>query len=267
MRLDVYLAESGTVKSRTRALELIKAGLVTVNGKSISKASFEVDETDEVVVDRSEHEYVSRAALKLKYASEMFGISFKGLVAADLGSSTGGFCQVMLEDGISEVYAVDIGHGQLHPSVAANKKVHVLEGVNARYLDADVLTKKVDIVTSDLSFISQTLVLESIARILNPGGMYIGLIKPQFEAGRGNIGKHGLVKDKRVHADVIERVVTAAAAYGFECVNLTASPILGGDGNREFLARYEYKDSVRNTIGRRDIEKIVEGDGGVVWKR
>ena len=258
MRLDMYLAENGFVSSRTRALDLIKKGSALVNGKTVTKPSYNVGEADEVTLADQEDKYVSRAAHKLLYAKEAFGICFEGLVAADLGASTGGFCQVMLESGIDEIFAVDIGHGQLHESIKADRRVHLLEGVNARYIDVDTLGKNVDIVTADLSFISQTLVLEGVSRILKESGIYIGLIKPQFEAGRANIGKNGVVKDKRVHADVIEKVIFCANSLGLVCRKLDVSPIEGGDGNREFLAYYTFENKPGDIPSRKEIEIIAD---------
>lgn len=260
MRIDVYLAENGLASSRTRALDLIKKGLVSVGGKTVTKASFDVTDSDEITVENSGNQYVSRAALKLAHAKEYFGIDFAGLDAVDLGASTGGFCQVMLDSGIKEVCAVDIGHGQLHESIASDKRVRVFEGVNARYIDESIIGKRVDIVTADLSFISQTLVFEAIASILKPYGVYIGLIKPQFEAGRDKVGKGGIVKDKRVHADVIEKVILNANTFGLVCKDITSSPILGGDGNREFLAYYIYEQTPGEIPSREKIDIIAKGD-------
>ncbi|MBQ4137117.1 MAG: TlyA family RNA methyltransferase [Clostridia bacterium] len=257
MRIDTYLAENGIAPSRTRATDMIKKGLVKVDGRVVAKPSFEIGEGQKVSVDRSEHEYVSRAAHKLAFAKECFGISFDGLCAADLGASTGGFCQVMLEDNIKKLWAIDIGHGQLHPDVAKDKRVCVLEGVNARYITEETLGQKVDIVTSDLSFISQTLVFEAICKILKPDGIYIGLIKPQFEAGRENIGKGGIVKDKKIHERVIEKVIGSANSFGLVCTGITASPILGGDGNREFLACYVKREKPGDIPTRDKIQSVV----------
>lgn len=257
MRIDTYLAENGMAPSRTRASEMIKKGLVTADGKIVTKPSFEVDENSIVRVDKTEHEYVSRAAHKLAFAKECFGISFEGLCAADLGASTGGFCQVMLEAGIKKLWAIDIGHGQLHPSIAGDERVCVLEGVNARYVSEETLGQRVDIVTSDLSFISQTLVFDSICKILKPDGIYIGLIKPQFEAGRENIGKGGIVKDKRIHERVIESVIGCANVHGLVCTKLASSPILGGDGNREFLACFVNRGEPGDIPSREIIQAVV----------
>lgn len=260
MRLDVYVSEKSEI-SRTRASELIKKGRVSVDGRIVTKPSFDVED-NAVEISLDEENYVSRGAKKLAYALEKFDIDIDGLIAVDLGASTGGFCQVMLNAGIKKVYAVDIGHGQLHEKIAADNRVISLEGINARYIDTDVIGEKADIVTADLSFISQTLVFEAITRILKKDGKYIGLIKPQFEAGRQNIGKGGIVKDKRVHSQVIKKVIESANAFGLVCEKLDVSPILGGDGNREFLALYSFTGEAGTLPSDYDIEKIVnEGEG------
>ncbi len=262
MRLDLYLAETKMAASRTKALDLIKKGAVAVNSKAVTKPSYDVTDGDAVKILCETDKYVSRAAHKLLYAAKRFGIDFTGLTAVDLGASTGGFCQVMLEGGIKEVFAVDIGHGQLHNSISSDERVRVLEGVNARYIDMDTIGKKADIVTADLSFISQTLVLEAVKRILKDGGIYVGLIKPQFEAGRENIGKRGIVKDKRVHADVIEKIILCANSHNLVCRAITTSPILGGDGNKEFLAYYVAEEKPGAIPDRAMIESIVNKSGG-----
>ncbi len=256
MRLDVYLSENNTEISRTKASELIKKGLVSVDGKVVLKPSFELFEESKVLLEKTD-EYVSRAAKKLEAALEMFDIDVNGLMAIDLGASTGGFCEVLLNNGAKFVYAVDIGHGQLHVKIASDKRIKSLEGVNARYVDENTIGEKADIVTADLSFISQTLVFEAITRILKPNGIYVGLIKPQFEAGRQNIGKGGIVKDKRVHADVIKKVIEGANLKGLVCFDLAPSPILGGDGNREFLAAYRYKGMVDKLVLSEKIQSVV----------
>lgn len=261
MRLDLYLAGKQLAESRTKALDTIKKGNVKVNSKIVTKPSFDVGENDTVELCEEKYRYVSRAAEKLVFAKEEFGIDFDGLVGVDLGASTGGFCQVMLEGNIKELFAVDIGHGQLHKEVAKDNRVRVLEGVNARYIDESHIGKKADIVTADLSFISQTLVFEAITRILKPGGIYIGLIKPQFEAGRENIGKHGIVKYKKVHVDVIEKVVCSANLFGLVNKGLAVSPILGGDGNKEFLAYYVFEGISGETPSKEKITRLVTNDG------
>ncbi len=256
MRLDVFMTETALAESRTRAAELIRGGLVSVNGKHITKPSAEVKEDDNVALSDGGLRYVGRGALKLLAAAETWHIDFSDLVCADIGASTGGFTEVMLELGAKRVYAVDIGHGQLHPRLAGDSRVVNLEGVNARYMDADTLGERVDAVCADLSFISQTLVLEAISKILRPGGFYVGLIKPQFEAGPKSIGKGGIVKDVRAHTEAVQKVVSFAASVGFECVGLIPSPITGGDGNREFLAKYILRDTPCAPPDTEEIKKI-----------
>ena len=256
MRLDVFLTQTALADSRTRAAELIRSGLVCVNGRQITKPSTDVGDSDEVTLADGGLKYVSRGALKLLAALEAWNIDLTTLVCADIGASTGGFTEVMLEYGAEKVYAVDSGHGQLHPRLADDSRVINLEGVNARYMDSDTLGEKVDAVCADLSFISQTLVLEAISKILKPGGIYVGLIKPQFECGKEYIGKGGIVKDPRAHTEAVKKVTSFAASIGFECVGLIPSPVTGGDGNREFLAKYILKASPCLPPDTNEIKKI-----------
>lgn len=260
MRLDIYVSEQMNI-SRTRASEFIKGGKVRVDGKEVTKPSFEVCD-NEIDINTDEDAYVSRGAKKLLCALDCFKIDVAGLTCADLGASTGGFCEVLIGHGAKKIYAVDIGHGQLHPKIENDARVVSLEGVNARYIDDTVFGEKVDIVTADLSFISQTLVFEAICRVLKPQGRYIGLIKPQFEAGRENIAKGGIVKDKKVHRHVIKKVIESANTYGLVCESIVPSPILGGDGNREFLAVYIYRGEPGIIPGDKEIAGILEKEGG-----
>ena len=256
MRLDVFMTENALAESRTRASELIRGGLVCVNGKQVTKPSADVGENDNITLSDGGLRYVGRGALKLVAAADEWDIDFSGLVCADIGASTGGFTEVMLERSAKAVYAVDIGHGQLHPKLAGDVRVTSLEGVNARYMTEDTLGERVDAVCADLSFISQTLVLEAITKILKPGGFYVGLIKPQFECGPKSIGKGGIVKDVRAHTEAVEKVVSFAASVGFECVGLIPSPITGGDGNREFLAKYILRNTPCASPDTDEIKKI-----------
>ena len=258
MRIDVFMVETALSESRTRASELIRSGLVTLNGRQVTKPSTEVGEGDDVKLADGGLKYVGRGALKLVAAADTWNIDFENLVCADIGASTGGFTEVMLERGAKKVFAIDIGHDQLHPKLQSNPKVINLEGINARYMDSDTLGEQVDAVCADLSFISQTLVLEAIAKILKPNGFYVGLIKPQFECGKAKIGKGGIVKDERAHTEAVQKVISFAASIGFECVGLTVSPITGGDGNREFLAKYVLKDSPCAPLCADEIKKITE---------
>lgn len=258
MRLDVFMVEAALSESRTRAAALIREGLVSINGRQATKPSTEVTDSDNVTLADGGLKYVGRGALKLLAAVDTWNIDFDGLVCADIGASTGGFTEVMLERGAKKVYAVDIGHGQLHPRIASDVRVKNLEGINARYMDSDTLGEKVDAVCADLSFISQTLVLEAISKIMKTGGFYVGLIKPQFECGRSALGKGGIVKDARAHTEAAEKVIGFAASLGFECVGLTVSPITGGDGNRELFAKYILRDTPCVPLGADEIKKITE---------
>lgn len=264
MRLDKYLFEHGYADSRNRASEMIKSGKVSLNGKLAGKTALEVTEADEIKISDDILKYVSRAALKLAAALERTGLVLDGATAADLGASTGGFTEVLLEHGVKWVHAIDIGHGQLHPKLAADTRVISLEGTNARTVTPELIGGKADIVCADLSFISQTLVHEAISAILKEGGIFIGLIKPQFEAGREHIGKGGIVKDRKVHIKVIENTVARAAAHGLSCFYLEVSPITGGDGNTEFLSGYvKHRDTY--IPSRSEIESIV--NGGVLLRK
>ncbi len=235
MRLDVYLAETGLAKSRSRAAQLISGGFISVNGKVITKASYDVTETDEVRQTGEEHRFVGRGGMKLEGALERFHVDVTGRICADVGASTGGFTDCLLQRGAAHVYAIDSGHGQLDPKLAEDRRVTNLEGCNARYLTTEQLGQPCDCAVSDLSFISQTLVLPAVSSILTDGAVYIALIKPQFECGREAVGRGGLVKDKKQHIAAISRVIACAAENGLAPCGIMKSPITGGDGNTEFL--------------------------------
>ena len=235
MRLDVYLADSGTAKSRSRAAQLIAGGFVSVNGKIITKASYSVNETDEIRLLGEEHRYVGRGGMKLEGALDRFQVQVTDLICADIGASTGGFTDCLLQRSAAHVYAIDSGHDQLDPSLAADPRVTNLEGCNARYLTADLIGQLCQCAVSDLSFISQTLVIPAVAGILEDNAIYIALIKPQFECGREAVGRGGLVKDKKQHIAAIRRVLSCAAENALAPYGIMKSPIAGGDGNTEFL--------------------------------
>lgn len=235
MRLDVYLADSGTVKSRSRAAQLISGGFVSVNGKIVTKASYSITETDEICLIGEEHRYVGRGGMKLEGALERFQVQVTNLVCADIGASTGGFTDCLLQRGAAHVYAVDSGHDQLDPTLAADPRVTNLEGCNARYLTVELFGQVCQCAVSDLSFISQTLVIPAVAGILADDALYIALIKPQFECGREAVGRGGLVKDKKQHIAAIRRVMTCAEENSLAPFGIMKSPIAGGDGNTEFL--------------------------------
>lgn len=235
MRLDVFLTDSGITKSRSMASECIKSGLVSVNGTLKYKPSLDVTESDDIILLGMPHNYVGRGGLKLEGALEQFKIDVTGHKAVDIGASTGGFTDCLLKRGASFVLAVDSGHDQLDSSLKGDPRVRSLEGFNARFLTACDVGFEADIAVSDVSFISQTLILPPAYGVLKHGGTYICLVKPQFECGASAIGKNGIVKDKKQHRYAITKVVSTAAEVGFTVLDVARSPINGGDGNTEFL--------------------------------
>jgi 23S rRNA (cytidine1920-2'-O)/16S rRNA (cytidine1409-2'-O)-methyltransferase len=232
-RLDQRLVDAGLATTRSQAKALIMAGDVLVNGQRETRAGHQVSDRDEVTL-RQKPRFVSRGGEKLDHALEAFGIDVAGIVAADLGASTGGFTDCLLQRGAGRVYAVDVGHGQLDLRVREDERVVVLEKTNARYLES--LTEPVDLVVIDVSFISLELIFPVVARLLRPGGACVPLIKPQFEAGRDEIGKGGVVRDEEIHRDVLRRTIGFAIANGLGAIGLVASPLRGPAGNIEFLA-------------------------------
>ncbi len=239
MRIDIFLVEKGFAKSRSKAKEYIDSGRVTVNGVPVKKAGAEVTGNEEILVSDPD-KFVSRAGRKLEEALNIFDIDVTGLKALDLGASTGGFTDCLLQRGAAAVIALDVGRDQLDERLRRDTRVTVMEGVNARDIDISDLPFAPDIVTTDLSFISQTLVYPAVARVLRKG-YFISLIKPQFEAGKENIGKGGIVKDVdgKIKALVMEKITRIASENGLKLIKTAVSPILGGDGNTEYLALFE----------------------------
>lgn len=237
-RLDVALVARGLAMSRERAQALILANQVTVNGKPSSKAGTPVDDEDDIQLKAPDHPWVSRGGLKLAHALTEFAIDVTGLVALDIGASTGGFTDVLLHNGAARVVALDVGHNQIDWKLRSDPRVTVIEHVNARYLEPSQLpedARSFGIVTIDVSFISLSHILPVVPAVLARGGHVVALVKPQFEAGRDDVGKGGIVRDAAVHARVVEDVSAAAAEVGLKRVGLVPSPIEGAEGNREFL--------------------------------
>lgn len=230
MRLDAYMVKNGLASGRDRAKELIAAGYVTVNGRVATKPSVDADGA-EISVE-AEDDFVGRGAKKIKKAFECFNINVSGALCLDVGASTGGFTDYMLRGGAARVYAVDVGHSQLAPKLLEDERVVNLEGTDIRSLR---LGEKCSFFACDVSFISLKQVLPSIYHLTHEGAEGVCLIKPQFEAGRGFVGKKGIVKDRRVHLKVIEEVLTFAREIGFFPTGLTFSPVTGQGGNIEFL--------------------------------
>ncbi|MGN1409441.1 MAG: TlyA family RNA methyltransferase [Eubacteriales bacterium] len=260
MRLDVYLSRKGMAKSRTRAAELIENGCVELCGRAVTKPSFEVDENETGITVNEQLRYVGRGGLKLEGALKFFGIDVSGLVCADIGASTGGFTDCLLQHGAAHVFAVDAGHSQLDIKLLYDERVTNIEGCNARYLDESVISEKCSLAVCDLSFISQTLVIPAITKILTGDGKLISLVKPQFECGREALGKNGVVKDKKQHVAAIRRVIMCMRENGLNPRGIMQSPIKGGDGNTEFLIFAAISDITMpggDTLTENDIREAV----------
>ncbi|MBD5559637.1 MAG: TlyA family RNA methyltransferase [Clostridia bacterium] len=237
-RLDTYLAQNGLTESREKAKALIIAGEVAVNGVTVTSPSTPVAEGSDISI-KNPPPFVSRGGLKLEKAVGSFGLDLEGSICADLGASTGGFTDCMLQHGARHVYAVDVGYGQLAYKLRQDPRVTVMERTNARYLDS--LDQPVDFVGTDVSFISLLQILPAACRISTEDGRFVGLIKPQFEAGREKVGRRGVVRDPAVHAEVIRKVADGARDLGLVMTDLTFSPITGPNGNIEFPALFERK--------------------------
>jgi 23S rRNA (cytidine1920-2'-O)/16S rRNA (cytidine1409-2'-O)-methyltransferase len=234
-RLDQLLVSRGLAPSRERAQSLIMAGVVLVDGLRAQKSGTPVSEDAEVVVVQPDHPYVGRGGVKLAHALDAFGVAVTGREALDIGASTGGFTDVLLRRGAPRVVAYDVGHGQLDWTLRNDPRVVVIEKANARTLEVTDLPGPVDIVTVDVSFISLRHILPRVPPLLRPGADVVTLVKPQFEAGRHEVGKKGVVRDPGVHERVVEEVTQAAAEVGLARVGMTESPITGDTGNREFF--------------------------------
>jgi 23S rRNA (cytidine1920-2'-O)/16S rRNA (cytidine1409-2'-O)-methyltransferase len=235
VRLDQLLVERGLAPSRTRAQSLILAGLVRVGGERVDKAGRTVPADANVEVAAADHPWVSRGGVKLAAALAAFGISPAGKRCLDVGASTGGFTHVLLAGGASEVVAVDVGRGQLDWRLRNDPRVVVKEGINARFLREDDVAGTFAIITVDVAFISLRLVLPALRTYLAEDGDLVALVKPQFEAGRGDVGRGGVVRDGAVRERAIEGVLRASRELGFECAGRTRSPIAGPAGNLEEL--------------------------------
>jgi 23S rRNA (cytidine1920-2'-O)/16S rRNA (cytidine1409-2'-O)-methyltransferase len=234
-RIDLLLVEQGCFPSREQAQRAVMAGHIFYDGRLIDKAGAAVAPGGEIEVRGNSCPYVSRGGIKLESALSEFGIDVAGKVALDAGASTGGFTQCLLQRGASRVYAVDVGYGQLAWDLRRDERVKVIERTNLRYLTPEVLGEQVEFVTLDLSFISLSKVLGAVRELLKPGGEVLALVKPQFEAGREQVGKGGIVKDAAVQRAVLEQVSAAACQLGFQIRGVTYSAIQGADGNIEFF--------------------------------
>ncbi len=234
-RLDVLMVEQGLADSRQKAQAIIMAGQVFVGDHRMDKAGLSLDETTVLEVRGQTLRYVSRGGLKLEKAMSCFPITLKGKVAADIGASTGGFTDCMLQNGAAKVYAVDVGYGQLAWSLRSDPRVVCLERTNARYLSTEQIPEPLEFASIDVSFISLKLILPALRPLMTEDGQVAALIKPQFEAGREKVGKKGVVRDPAVHLEVLEQFLVHAAESGFTVKGIDFSPIRGPEGNIEYL--------------------------------
>ena len=253
-RLDVYLAEQGLVKSRSEAQSIIMAGEVYINNQKASKAGEQVTGEENIEVRSPQKKYVSRGGLKLEKAMQCFPVSPDGLVCMDIGASTGGFTDCMLQNGAKKVYAVDVGYGQLAWSLRCDERVINMERTNIRYLEEEALEEKLEFFSVDVSFISLALVLPVAYKLSEDNVTGVCLIKPQFEAGKDKVGKKGVVRDGNVHKEVIRKVFDFTREIGFKIHGLEFSPIKGPEGNIEYLM-YISKNGEEATI---DIDGLVD---------
>lgn len=235
-RLDIFLQEKYPHLTRNQIQSFIIQGMVSIRGEKVTKAGTQVAPDAEIVLQIDQPKYVSRAGFKLEAALEHFPFDVTGLTVMDAGISTGGFTDCLLQHGALHVYGVDVAHGQVHEKIANDPRVTLLEKTNLRHLRS--LPELVDLVTLDLSFISLLKVILAVKTVLKPSGVIIALIKPQFEADRGDIGKGGIITSAAVHTKVIDRVTSGMQKFGFKRIQLIDSPITGTMGNKEFLGLF-----------------------------
>lgn len=244
-RLDVLLVKKNLAQSREKAKAVIMSGIVYVDGQKEDKAGTFFEESVSIEVRGNHLPYVSRGGLKLEKAVSSFGIKLNGKVCMDVGASTGGFTDCMLQNGAKKVYAVDVGHGQLDWKLRNDERVVCMERTNIRYVTKETIAEPINFSSIDVSFISLTKVLKPVKELLTPDGEIVCLIKPQFEAGREKVGKKGVVRDAAVHLEVIDQVMDFARSAGFGLVNLDFSPVRGPEGNIEYLL---YLQNNRETL-------------------
>ena len=264
-RLDVLLVEKGFADSREKAKRLIMSGIVYVDNIKEDKAGSTFEETKNIEVRGTTLKYVSRGGLKLEKAMENFPVKLQGTVCMDVGSSTGGFTDCMLQNGAVKVYSVDVGHGQLDWKLRNDERVVVMEKTNIRYVTPENIDELLDFASIDVSFISLTKVLLPVYNLLKEDVEIVCLIKPQFEAGREKVGKHGVVRDKKVHKEVIDMVLSYAQSINLYVSGLTFSPVKGPEGNIEYLAYLKKQPSLEEVVI--DVDKVVEESHATLDKK
>ena len=255
-RLDVLLVEQGLADSREKAKAIIMSGIVYVDNNKEDKAGTTFDETAKIEVRGNTLKYVSRGGLKLEKAMDHFGVELAGKVCMDVGASTGGFTDCMLQNGAVKVYSVDVGHGQLAWKLRNDERVVCMEKTNIRYVTPEDIDDKIEFASIDVSFISLTKVLPAVKELLTDSGEIVCLIKPQFEAGREKVGKKGVVRELSTHIEVVEMTVGYARSIGFRTLHLSYSPIKGPEGNIEYLLHISKDES--KTDEEFDIKALVE---------
>lgn len=257
-RLDILVTENGLAESREKAKALIMAGQVYVDNQKADKPGDTFSEDAHVEIRGKGLQYVSRGGLKLEKAMKEFGLTLTDKICMDVGASTGGFTDCMLQNGASKVYSVDVGYGQLAWSLRTDARVVNLERTNARYLTREQIPEEIDFFSVDVSFISLSLILPAVRPLLAEHGQAVCLIKPQFEAGRENVGKKGVVRDQSVHREVIEKIRNFSLENGFSVLGLTYSPVKGPEGNIEYLIYLERSDAPIEASGVPVPEQVVE---------
>ena len=263
-RLDVLMVQRNLAESREKAKALIMSGIVYVNGQKEDKAGTSFEETVQIEVRGNTLKYVSRGGLKLEKAMSRFGVQLAGKVCMDVGASTGGFTDCMLQNGAVKVYAVDVGHGQLAWKLRNDDRVICMEKTNIRYVTPEDIGDRIEFASIDVSFISLTKVLGPVKQLLTDEGQVVCLIKPQFEAGREKVGKKGVVREKSVHLEVIEMVMDYARSIGFGILGLEFSPIKGPEGNIEYLLylqNYPQEEAGQEETGQEVTAQRVTGQG------
>ena len=261
-RFDIEMVNQGLVESREKAKAMIMAGIVYVNNQKVLKAGDKIKEGDNIEIRGQGLKYVSRGGLKLEKAVDVFNLNLDGKVCMDIGASTGGFTDCMLQNGAEKVYAVDVGYGQLAWKLRSDPRVVNMERTNIRYIDFDLLTDDITFISIDVAFISLKLVLPVAFNILSQDGQLVALIKPQFEAGKDEVGKKGVVRDINIHKKVVTEIIDFAYDFGFSVDMLDYSPIKGPEGNIEYLVLLSKKED-KSTVENKIIDEVINNSHGM----
>lgn len=266
LRLDVALADMGLCESREKAKAYIMAGQVYVNGQKSVKAGSCVKPEDKIEIRGKQMPFVSRGGLKLQKAVDSFGVKLQDCICMDIGASTGGFTDCMLQHGAKKVYSIDVGYGQLAWKLRTDERVVNLERTNFRYVNKEIIPDEIDFASVDVSFISLKLIVPVMRELLKDGGEAVCLIKPQFEAGRDKIGKKGVVRELSTHVEVVENITSFIFESGFDLLNLDFSPVKGPEGNIEYLVHIRKSENAESFLDR-EIEDIVNASHAELDKR